>query len=266
MINRTAAALMVLDGDVYRAALQAQTQAKGSLAVVVSSQPAAELQTLMEKHLGSWSPAPGEPTRAPKPATMAPSVRKIRLYQGSSRGQDFLRFGCRLPPATETSFAPHELLGAIVRHEANQVRESWGATYGFEVRVVNRPGGVSHLTVHGHVDPSRTADAVRRLVAFIGELAMSGPSIKTFLVEKWNLGRAFNLRFASSKGVSDGILEATQMGWSPTMWDVYPEALVAVGRDNVRDLVAGCVNHEAITIVGDTARLTAQLTVVGLAP
>jgi hypothetical protein len=151
-----------------------------------------------------------------------------------------------------------------VRREANEVRASWGATYGFEVEITHRPHGVAHLDIKGAVDPSRTADAVARLLKSIGDLASAGPNIKAFLTERWDLGREFNRRFATGAGLADGVLDAAQLGWSPAVWDAYPEALVQVSRGAIRDLLVPCAGHEVVTVIGDKAKLATQLTALGL--
>jgi zinc protease len=264
--NRQTAALQALGEADYEAALQAQYRPAGALAVVVTDQPTAQLQLEMQKYLGGWTQSELPHTRPAPDAVALPTGRVLRLFQAESPQQDQLRFGCRLAPVTEATLPARDMLEAIVRREATQVRSSWGATYGFAVEVTHRPHGVDHLEVTGAVDSSRTADAVARLLKYVADLASAGPDIKSFLIERWDLGREFNRRFATGTGLANGVLEAAQLGWSPGVWDAYPENLAQLSRTNIRELLAPCAGHEIVTVIGDKAKLTTQLAALGFAP
>lgn len=262
--NRDVTALQALAEGDYQAALRAQYQPAGALAVVVTDRPTGELQPLMQSHLGDWTESPPPRVRPAQAAAALPPARSVRLFQAEAQQQDLVRFGCRLPPVTEATLPAYDLLEAIVSREANQVRTSWGATYGFDVEVLYRPHGVAHLKVQGSVEPTRTADAIARLLKFVAGLASAGPDIKSFLTERWDLGRTFNRRFATGSGLAEGVLQAAQLGWSPAAWDAYPENLAQLSRGAIRDLLIPCAGHEVVTVVGDKGKLAGQLAALGI--
>jgi hypothetical protein len=224
----------------------------------------AQLRPLLERHLGTWraEPAPAVP-RASEARTL-PSARKIDVFHVQGATLDRINFGCRLIPATEETFPAFELLEAIVRREATRVRSDWGATYGLEVSVVHEPRGIAHLRVRGGVDPARTADAVSRLIGYVGQLASDGPDMRHFVLERWDLGREFNRRFSTAPDIASAVLWAAGQGWSPAVWDAYPQRLVDLQRASIKDLLAPCAGKEIVTIVGDKQAVTAKLQAAGL--
>jgi zinc protease len=245
------------------AAMRAQFAPSRSLAVVVTDVAPQALAPLMERHLGRWQDQPGRPVRRRPRAVPHAPARRVRVF-AARRSQATVRFGCRLPPATEETLPAYDLLERIVEREANHVRRSWGATYGFGVEVVYGARGVAHLEVKGSIEPSRTADAITRLLDFVRQLATSGPDIKAFTIERWNLGREFNQRFATAAGAAEGVLSAAAQGWSAHVWDRYPEHLAHLSRGSVRDLLRTCAGHEVVTVLGDPEALTPELAARGL--
>jgi zinc protease len=268
MRNRDLAALQAIEERDLEAAIRAAYDPAGASAVVITDRAAAEILPLMEQHLGTWrAPAAETPLRVAKAAATRPPGRTVRVFAAKQPGQAYLRFGCRLQPATEATLPAYELLAAIVRREANQVRASWGATYGFDVEVVNEPRGIAHLVVSGAVEPARAVDAVARLLGFVGQLGSAGPDFKSFTLERWDLGREFNRRFATASGVADALLAAGQQGWSVSAWDDFPRNLAQLPRSTVKDVLAPCAGNEVVTLLGDEPALTRELGARGvLAP
>jgi hypothetical protein len=188
----------------------------------------------------------------------------VNVFQQEKPGLSRLRLGCRLMPVTGETMASYDVLEALVRREANEVRASWGATYGLHVNIQTRTRGVAHLTVEGALDPTRVGEATNRLLGFLQRLASEGPDIKSFLLERWDVGREFNHRFATGDGIAAAVLSASQMGWSAAAFDDYPEHLATLSRAAIRDLVGPCAGHEVITVVGDKAAASAQLQALGV--
>jgi predicted Zn-dependent peptidase len=247
------------------AALRAQFRPDGALALVVTDRPLSEFRPRLEQVFGSWerSSAP-----APRPGRVAgppPASRTVAVLPRSDAAQASLRLGCRLPAATGDTVAVYDLFEALIRRETDEVRMSWGASYGLYVQVLSYPNGVAHLRVSGGVEHSRVVDAVNRLLTYLRQLADSGPDFKAFLLERWDLAAEFNRRFATGSGIAESVLFAHDRGWPLDMWDRYPEALASVRRNNIKELAAACAGREAVTVVG-RADVVGQLSALGLAP
>jgi zinc protease len=267
LTNRGLAALRKLDEAELEAALHAQFQPAGSLAVVVSDRPQAELASLLETHLGSWKEPPAQTVLMRAPVAPARPGRSVKVFQAERPGaQTSVRVGCRLSPVTDETLPAHDLLEAVIDREANQVRASWGASYGFRVATEHLPRGIAHLTVAGAIENARAADAVARMFKLFEQLAANGPDIKSFLLERWDLGRAFNLRFATAAGRAAALLDAADQGFAPTVWDNYPQRLADLSRTGLRTHLEPCVGRESVTLIGDKAALERDLRDRGLLP
>jgi hypothetical protein len=142
--------------------------------------------------------------------------------------------------------------------------EQLGRDVRLRSRVEHRPGGIAHLLIEGTIDPGRTADAIGRLLAFVGQVASAGPNMAAFTLERWDLGREFNLRFATGPGVANAVLSAARRGWPAAVWDAYPARLAALQRGAVRDLLAPCTGREIVTVVGNKAGLMPRMRELGL--
>ena len=241
------------------AVLRAQYQPGGARAVLVTQMNEAQLRPLLERHLGAWraDPAPSVPRATD--SRVLPATRKVEVFNVAGAALHRIDFGCRLTPATEQTFPAYDLLEAIVRREASRVRSDWGATYGLEVSVVHEPRAIAHLRVRGAVEPARAADAVSRLLTYVGQLATDGPDFRHFVLERWDLGREFNRRFSTAPELAYAVLWAARRGWSPAVWDAYPQRLVDLQRSSIRDLLAPCAGKEIVTVVGDKAAVTTKL-------
>jgi zinc protease len=263
---RDTAALARLGKGDLQAALQAQYAPAGSLAVIVTDQPEAEVRKHFARYLDRWDGRAADPVPPPTPAPPPPARRMLRLFESPGRDQARVRVGCRLPAPSADTWPAYQLLEAILGHEAEQVRASWGASYGLDVDLKVRPGGLAHLTIDGAVDSARAGDTLARLLASLERLGREGPDIKTFTVRRWDLARMFATTFATGEDTADAILEAADMGFPIDVWDRYPAKLAGLQRVAIRDLLQSCPGREAITLQGNVADLTRQLAAHGLAP
>ena len=246
------------------AALRAQYQPGGTRAVLVTHMNEAQLRPLLERHLGVWRADPAPHVTRASESRVLPSSRRIEVFHSAGTALHGIDFGCRLTPATEETFPAFELLEAIVRREAFRVRNDWGATYGLEVSVVHQPRAIAHLRVRGAVEPARAGDAVSRLLGYIDKLATEGPDMRHFVLERWDLGREFNLRFSTAPDLAWAVLWAARRGWSPAVWDAYPQRLVELQRSSIRDLLGPCAGKQVVTVVGDKPAVTAKLQALGV--
>ena len=264
--GRTGSELTALDGlhvEEARAYLRAHFRPNGAMSVVVSPLPAESLRPLMEELLGGWPRSDSLPLSAPVRLPPAISDRRvIRLFPDTRRTQVQLRLGCRLP-VDANALPALDVVEQLVDEQANELRESWGATYGLDVSVGFFPGS-AHLIVKGAVDANQVGTALARLLELLAADAREGPDLRAFTVARWEVARAFNRRFATGNGIANSLLFATQQGWAPAEWDQYPARLATVTPDRVQLLMKTCAGHEVVIIGGDVPAITAQLKASGL--
>jgi zinc protease len=267
MRSRDFEALKTASTDEIEAAMALQYRPAGSLAVVVSDRPEADVRKSVETFFAGWeAPKPPVQLHHAGDASAATGARTVRVFDDQPTQQAYLRFGCRLPTASADAAAAYDVLEAVVQHEANELRSAWGATYGLDVQVVSRPHAIAHLLIKGAVGADRAGDVVARLLGFIDNMAKEGPVFKTFTLARWDLAREFNRRFATGRGMANAILEATDRGWPIDVWDRYPDQLANLSRATLRDLIAGCTGHEAVVLTGDKAVIEPQLAAHGHLP
>jgi zinc protease len=234
----------------------------GAMAVVAADAPRATIQQLVEGYFGTWVGGRRGGRRPPPPPARV-GGRVIYLFDRPGATQSDLRLGCRIGPVTAERLPAFDVLEAVTSHQAWEMRESWGATYGIHGRVVEWPR-TAHLLIEGAVETDRTGAAVEKLLGLIGTLATEGPDMKTFTLKRWDLARGFDLGMATPAAVARAVLRADLNGWPLDTWDRYPERLAATSRADVRGAIAPCAGHEVITVVGDAARVRPALEQAGL--
>jgi zinc protease len=257
------AAIRKVDQDAANAFVTAHYRPDAAVAVVVSAHPMAELRPLVEEFFGGWAPAPARAATVPPPAPPGPRERLVRVHDGPKTTQTFIKIACRLPPMTAETAPAYDVLERIVEEQASELRVSWGATYGLEVTVHALPGA-SHLTIEGSVATPKIGAAVQRLLALIQGDANPGPDGKSFIVARWDVARGFNLHLATGPGLARAFLFAARQGWSPGVWDEYPERLANTGRGDVRRLLEPCAGREVVFVYGDAAAASSQLQALGV--
>jgi hypothetical protein len=169
-----------------------------------------------------------------------------------------MTLGCRLDTVTAERLPAADVLSAVLTERAWEIRKEWGATYGIRASVSELPGA-AHLIVSGAVETAHTAAAVERLLGLITEVATQGPDFKTFTLKRWDLARHYDQSFATPAAVAAAVMRASRNGWPIDVWERYPERLAGTARADVRAVIAPCAGHEVITVVGDGARVKAQL-------
>jgi zinc protease len=261
-VDSDVAALRKLDRAAGNAFLSAHYRPDATTAVVVSARPASQVGPLVEEYFGGWKAGPGQ-RLTPPPVPPGPPQRSVRVHDYPRATQTRVRIGCRLPPMTAEALPAYDVLVGLLRDQVGELRESWGATYGMQVSVGSWPGS-AHLIIDGAVATPKTGAAVRRLLTLLEANAGAGPDVKTFLVARWDVARAFNLRFASGDSVAGAVLHAAREGWPATVWDDYPQRLANAGRNDVRNLLAGCAGREVVMLFGDAATVSTQLQAQGV--
>ena len=243
--------------------LRAHFRPNDALSVVVSALPAASLRPLIEEFLGGWPRVTNVPLRAaPRLPPPIPNRRVVQLFPDTRRTQVQLRLGCRLP-VDAAALPALDVVEQLVDEHANELRESWGATYRLAVDVGYFPGS-AHLTIQGAVDANQVGTALARLLDLMAADAREGPDQRAFTIARWEVARRFNLRFATGDGLANALLFAKQQGWAPAEWDRYPARLATVAPDRVQFLMKACAGHEVVIITGDVPSITAQLKARGL--
>jgi zinc protease len=220
----------------------------GATAVVVSAHPPRLVRPMIDQYFAAWGP-PAKPAAMPAPPPVPPA-RVVRTFEARRGAQSAIQLGCRLPPPTSETLPAYEVLDHVIDAQTNELRETWGATYGLHVAVRFYPGA-AHLLISGAVESSHASAVISRLLGLIGSDASQGPDIKTWTLARWDVARGFNYRFATPSGLARALLFAFAHDFDADVWDRFPQRLADSSRSAVRDLLKDCAGHEVITIVGD---------------
>jgi zinc protease len=249
-------ALQGFNRDQAEAYVRDHFRAGASQAVVVSDVAPVELERLVRQYYARWQGggSGGMPAAIGTPAP----TRSLRVFDRPGASQSTVTLGCRLDPVTAERLPAADVLSAVLTERAWEIRKEWGATYGIRASISELPGA-AHLIVSGAVETAHTAAAVERLLGLVTEVATHGPDFKTFTLKRWDLARHYDQSFATPAAVAAAVMRASRNGWPIDVWEHYPERLAATSRADVRGVIAPCAGHEVITIVGDGARVKAQL-------
>jgi zinc protease len=247
------------EADAY---VRAHFRPGNALAVVVSDTPAAELQPMMEKYFARWSGGGGARPQPPAPPSQ-PIPRAIHLFDRPGATQSSLSLGCRVQSFTPESMATFDVLGAVMDHKAEELREHWGATYGIQSGIRSYPGGTAHFALQGAVETAKTGAALEKLLTMIKDVGTQGPDIKSFTLKRWDLAREFDRNYATPNALAAAVLSTDLNGWPADTLDRYPERLAETTRNGVRDAIAPCAGHEVVTIIGDVKVVKPQLEKLG---
>ena len=246
-----------------QAYIQGHYRPDAATAVVVGNVTAQEVDALALKYLGPWQRGRSGATTAP-PAPAAPALQKVLLYDRPAATQTIVSVGCRMVDATADNMAHRDLAEAYLTEKLWGLRAEWGATYGMYAQELSYPGGASSLMMGGAIETPQTGRGVKAMLDILTTTATEGPDMATFTTSRWDLGRKYNVRFADADAAAGAILTAASYGWSPAVWDAYPEQLATTTRGNVRDLLEPCAGHEIVVVVGDAAVIGPQLAAEGV--
>jgi zinc protease len=237
---------------------------ENGLGVVHGDIDVAEAKSLTERYLGKWERGAPGGAMSPLPVPPGPSARRILLLDRAEATQALVSVGCRLAPPSPERMAAYDVLEAAAGELAWKLREERGATYGVHAGVQAFPGGAAHLMLSGAIETQQAGKSVALLLGIVSDLGTGTVDEGLFNVKRWDVGRGFMLRFASAAGVAGGILDAANLGFSPEVWDRYPEALAGTTRETIKEIMAPCLNKEIVAIVGDAKVLRPQLEKEGL--
>lgn len=232
-------------------------------AVVVGDVSAPAVEQMAKKYFGAWASGrsgASTPPAAPPP----PTKRSLIMYDRPGASQTTVELGCRLPDMKPEALAVMDVTAGTLTENLWELRAQWGATYGMYASTMHRPGGTAYLTMGGAIETPQTGAGAKAMLNMLEKSASEGPDMVTFTAARWELARRFNLRFASADEAANLVLAAVARGWSPAVWDDYPELLASTTRADVRELLAPCAGHEVMVLVGDAKAVAPQLEAEGL--
>ncbi|MDZ4693603.1 MAG: insulinase family protein, partial [Deltaproteobacteria bacterium] len=234
-----------------------------ALGIIIGNVDEARVRPMIETYFSRWQGGGGT---ASNPAPPAPRDRRaIIVFDRPGATQSSFSFGCRLPDLTAESFPAHALVGHIVGEDLRAVREEWGATYALYATLQTYPSTVASLVAGGAVETARTAEAIKRLLDNLADIATNGPAIKPFTLKRWDMAIEWNNTVTSNEGRAGLVIAAEKYGLGTQMWDNYGENLANTSRQQVADLVKSCTGKEVVVVVGDRTILEPAFTALGLA-
>lgn len=247
----------------FQAFIQGHYRPDAAVAVVVGDVSAPEVEVMARKYLGPWTRGRSGASTAP-PVPAAPAERKVIVYDRPGASQTMVGLACRLADTSAETLPAADLAESILTESLWELREAWGATYGMYAAIDSRPGGTTHMAMGGAIETPQTGAGLKAMLDLVAKTADAGPNVVTFTSARWDLARAFNRRFADADAAGNAILTAVANGWSPVIWDEYPERLATLTRADVKSVVEPCAEHEIVVLLGDAKVIGPQLEAQGL--
>ena len=227
-----------------------------TLVLVGDLPPDEEVERHVKDWLGGWrgsreAPALDQP-QSPRPASPVVLVESV---PGAT--QTTLEVGLRLERLMPEDLATLDVLTTLLEDRLTaRLREQEGATYDVQVRDFVRPAATA-VTVRTTVPTAHTAHALGVVASELAALRTAeGTGEPRVTASRWRLARAYAGRFDTASGIAAHFQYALAMGWSPTLWDRYPEQLARVDGAAIRALAQRLgLETPVVSMVGEPTTL-----------
>ena len=238
---------------------------------VVSDRPLAEVQPLLERSFGNWTP-PATPRGTKNlAAPTAPAKPRIVLIDRPQSPQSVILGGMLLPyrgaDPIEPLAAANDVLGGTFLSRMNMdLRETKGWSYGVNGRI-NRLAGTVPYIVSAPVQANQTGPSITALMANMNEF------LKTKGITEAERERTINNRTRGLAGnfeTSDDVLSALQSidlyGWPEDYYETLAERYRGMTVAQLDQEARKAIDPSKIlwVVVGDAKQVRPQLDKLGL--
>jgi zinc protease len=215
-----------------------------------------QARALATEHFGTWSGAGDQP-----PVAGPPVPAKERVFVVDKPGAPQSTVILAQPGTTRTD--PN--LQAVLT--MNEVRERHGYAYG-AYSSIGYARGVALTTLTANVQTGSTGPAIREMLAEASAIQSAPVTGEELAKAKDATTRALPAQFASRGGRTLALAQLFVYDLPPDYFQKLPEAVAAVDADDVLAAAKGHLRpaEMKIIVVGDRARIDAQLAELGLGP
>jgi zinc protease len=243
-----------------------------AIITVVGDVSPLKVKSSIEKGLAAWSKAGAAPSfDYPKLPELQPA--KIYLVDKPGAAQSVVNIGLPGPPRNTPDYFALQVLNTILggqfqsRLNAN-IREQKGYSYGVNSGF-NYGKGPGAFRAGGSIFIDKTDAALvefmKELKGIVGEKPITDEEIKT---AKESLIQGLPQRFASVSQISNSITSLVVQGLPDDFYQTYAKNVSAVTKEDLLRVAKRYIDldHLAIVIVGDRAKVEASLKATGIAP
>jgi len=174
-----------------------------------------------------------------------------------------VRVECRVAPKTDANDAAHEVLQALLRRGAWQTLREGGGSYAPRARTLVPGPGLATVELQALVPRTHVPSATQALLDLL-EVVHNGVDGDVLASAQLEAAGAHARRHASTLSHFHSLHRRAESGLSIDAVTGYRGRIDAVDAAAVTELLADCVGHEAVTVVG--ANPTRGLEEAGLAP
>jgi zinc protease len=243
-----------------------------AIITVVGDVTSLKVKSSIEKGLAAWAKAGAAPSfDYPKLPELQPA--KIYLVDKPGAAQSVVNIGLPGPPRNTPDYFALQVLNTILggqfqsRLNAN-IREQKGYSYGVNSGFSYGKGpGAFRAGGSIFIDNTDAAlvEFMKELKGIVGEKPITDEEIKT---AKESLIQGLPQRFASVSAISNSITSLVVQGLPDDFYQTYAKNVTAVTKEDLLRVAKRYIdlNHLAIVIVGDRAKVEAPLKATGIAP
>ena len=232
--------------------------------VIVGKIDAAEAKAAVEKYFGGWSTSAtvkGEVPPMPKPQSQPD--RQVLVFDNPIATQTDVLLGCQIVRDDDTQTARAQVVSDVMSERLWKVlREDAGVTYGAYAYPQLWDGGTAALYMNSLVQNDAVGFAVKSMFDIVDKASKGEVDGDAVLAAKWTRARQYGLG-QQSGGQMMSRLIATDVG-NFDFFEHYPKDLSMVGVGDFDDVLAPCVGHEVVTLIGPKEYAEAQLTKEGI--
>ncbi|MGI5130016.1 M16 family metallopeptidase [Pseudonocardia sp. CA-107938] len=225
-------------------------------------------RTLATEHFGTWSGAGGQPPVAGPPV---PAPERVFVVDKPGAGQSTVILAqpgtTRSDPSLPTLETMNEVLGGGSGRLYRNLRERHGYAYGADSSI-GAGRGVALTRLGASVQTEATGPAIREMLDEVAAIRDAPVTVEELTKAKELTLRALPAQFASRDGRTGVLADLFVYDLPPDHFQKLPAAIAAIDADAVQAAARAHLRPDEmkVVVVGDRARIDAQLAGLGLGP
>lgn len=263
----TPAALKSITRENLLAFYQTQIRPEQSVLIAVGDLTADEIAAELEKSLGIWKAAPGEPVEPKFPKRPAPQPSRILLVDKPGAVQSVISVGLICAERKSPDYFPLLVMNSIFGGQFSSrlnmnLREDKGYTYGARTTLDWRVQGRGPLVASSSVQTAVTAPAlVEFLKEFSGMVGQRPVAAEELDFSKKYITRGYPATFETPSHVAMQLETLVQYRLADDYFNTVVPKVRAVTTDNVLRVARKYldVDHLTVVVVGDSAQVEPAL-------
>jgi zinc protease len=243
-----------------------------ALVTVVGDVSAAAVKPVIEKSLGAWTKGGDRPTFS-YPAVPAPRATTIILVDKPDAAQSTFALGRPGPPRNTPDYfalqVMNTMLGGMFQSRLNaNIREEKGYSYGVSSNFGYGKGPGAFRTGGDIVTEKSDAALMEFMKELRGILGARPVTDEELATAKDSLIQRLPATFASVNSINNALTNMWTQNLADDYYQQYAKSITAITKADVVRVAKQYIDldHLAIVIVGDRAKIEGPLKATGIAP